>query len=65
MSGNVWEWTTEYSTGYSNSSYHCTYRGGYFEHSRDGAAGDYTSKRQEGPGNYAQEHSLRLLLYVK
>ena len=65
MSGNVWEWTTEYSTGYSNSSYHCTYRGGYFEHSRDGAAGDYTSKRQEGSGNYAQEHSLRLLLYVK
>ena len=66
MSGNAYEWTTEYST-YSSGSYFypCVNRGGCYG-SVSGIAGDYTSNRFR---NETTDHNslrgLRPLLYVK
>ena len=66
MSGNADEWTTEYSTYSSTSSFYpCVHRGGYYD-TDIGEAYCYTSNRYD---DYtADSHSytsLRSLLYVK
>ena len=66
MSGNAYEWTTEYST-YSNDSYFypCVHRGGCYN-ADDGEAYYYTSYRSNDyTTNSYSSHSLRSLLYVK
>ena len=66
MSGNAWEWTTEYST-YSDLSlsYPCVYRGGYYN-AVNGQAPCYTSNRGHGSTTYSDSiKGLRSLLYVK
>ena len=66
MSGNAYEWTTEYST-YSNHSdfYPCVYRGGFY-HTAFGGANDYTSShRYSNTTNSGSILGLRPLLYVK
>ena len=67
MSGNAFEWTTEYSTYFKGDSnfYPCVSRGGYY-YTANGKANDYTSYR--GGGNTSISYSisgLRPLLYVK
>ena len=66
MSGNAYEWTTEYSA-YSRDSnfYPCVYRGGYY-FTDYGEAYDYTSYRVSiyTTDSYSY-NSLRSLLYVK
>ena len=62
MAGNLWEWTTEYSTDTDSSdAFPCTCRGGYYNFSSA-----YTSFRGD---DYATSRgyrfSFRLLLYVK
>ena len=63
MSGNAYEWTTEYTTC-SNSSrfYPCVRRGGYYD--SDGEAINYTSDRVASFTTISFS-SLRSLLYVK
>ena len=66
MSGNAYEWTTEYSTVSGNSYFiPCVYRGGFFD-AYIGEAGSYTSNRYNllttGSGS---DVGLRPLLYVK
>ena len=66
MSGNAYEWTTEYSTRSSGSYFYpCVIRGGCYG-SVSGIAGDYTSNRFR---NETTDHNslrgLRPLLYVK
>ena len=66
MSGNAYEWTTEYST-YSNSSYFspCVYRGGYYG-TDGGRAYDFASFRLLSYTLDSLSYgSLRSLLYVK
>ena len=66
MSGNAYEWTTEYST-YSNGShfYPCVYRGGFYG-TGNGRAYYYTSYRNNNYTTYSDSYdSLRSLLYVK
>ena len=66
MSGNAYEWTTEYST-YSRDSnfYPCVYRGGYY-FTDYGEAYDYTSYRDHNDTTISgSDDSLRSLLYVK
>ena len=66
MSGNAYEWTTEYSA-YSRDSnfYPCVDRGGYYS-TDTGEASHYTSYRNNYSTAYSNSyHSLRSLLYVK
>ena len=62
MAGNLWEWTTEYSTSTGSSNAPpCTGRGGYYNYS-----GKYTSSRGNSDATYSLSLiSFRLLLYVK
>ena len=66
MSGNAYEWTTEYSTySYYSYFYPCVYRGGYYN-TVNGRASDYTSYRHNNYTTYSSSnYSLRSLLYVK
>ena len=66
MSGNAYEWTTEYSTSsYGSDFYPCVYRGGYFFTDLD-RAGSYTSDRNGNlTTNRFSNSGLRPLLYVK
>ncbi len=66
MSGNAYEWTTEYSTYSSGSNFDpCVNRGGYY-YTDDGLAYDYTSNRSFLDTTFSGSHcSLRPLLYVK
>ena len=66
MSGNAYEWTTEYSTlSGSSDFYPCVIRGGYC-YAGDGGANDYTSYRgHDGTTNIYSGIGLRPLLYVK
>ena len=66
MSGNAYEWTTEYSA-YSRDSYFypCVSRGGYYN-TGDGKAYNYTSNRNYNDTTSSSSiNSLRSLLYVK
>ena len=65
MSGNAFEWTTEYSTHSDLSYFHpCVSRGGYYD-ADNGYANCYASYR----GNYtsygSSVYGLRPLLYIK
>lgn len=66
MSGNVKEWTTEYSThSYASYWYPCVHRGGYYFADRGGAI-YYTSYRGNNrTSDCSTSHGLRPLLYVK
>lgn len=66
MSGNVKEWTTEYSThSYASYWYPCVHRGGYYFADRGGAI-YYTSYRGNNrTSDRSTRHGLRPLLYVK
>ncbi len=66
MSGNAWEWTTEYSThSYASNWYPCVYRGGYYFADRGGAI-YYTSYRGNNrTSDCSIRYGLRPLLYVK
>ena len=66
MSGNVYEWTTEYSThSYASYWYPCVHRGGYYFADRGGAI-YYTSYRGNNrTSDCSTSHGLRPLLYVK
>ena len=66
MSGNAFEWTTEYSTDSYNSSFSpCVRRGGYFN-TDDGEAGYSTSDRVDSYTRSSGSNiGLRPLLYVK
>ena len=66
MSGNAYEWTTEYSTYSFNSNvYPCVSRGGYYSTDYGGAR-NYTSYRgDDGTTLSISGNSLRSLLYVK
>lgn len=66
MSGNAWEWTTEYSPGYSSSYFKpCVFRGGYY-YTDNGLACFYTSYRYNFHTTYSYSNiGLRPLLYVK
>ena len=66
MSGNADEWTTEYSTYSSTSSFYpCVHRGGYYD-TDSGVAINYTSARSYNNTTYSLSIvSLRSLLYVK
>lgn len=66
MSGNAWEWTTEYSPGYSSSYFNpCVFRGGYY-YTDNGLACFYTSYRYNFHTTYSYSNiGLRPLLYVK
>ena len=66
MSGNAYEWTTEYST-YSDDSgfYPCVIRGGFYG-AADGEAYFFTSDRSSGVTTGSDSvFGLRPLLYVK
>ena len=66
MSGNYFEWTTEYSTGTIESTYdYYTRRGGYYYTENDIIQG-YTSNRfKYSASNCYSEPGFRSLLYVK
>ena len=66
MSGNAYEWTTEYSTFSHNSNFYpCVTRGGCYDADL-GSANDYTSNRNYDNTTYCNSYSsLRSLLYVK
>ena len=66
MSGNAYEWTTEYSTDSNHSYFYpCVRRGGYYT-TDDGRANYYTSHRNNDYTTYSDSYdSLRSLLYVK
>ncbi len=66
MSGNAYEWTTEYSTYAITSDFHpCVYRGGYYNADL-GLAINYTSYRYYHRTTYSlSDLGLRPLLYVK
>ena len=66
MSGNAYEWTTEYSTSSHNSNFYpCVRRGGYYD-TDSGVANNYTSNRSRSyTTNSLSIVSLRSLLYVK
>ena len=66
MSGNAYEWTTEYSTSSHNSNFYpCVRRGGYYD-TDSGVAINYTSYRgDDDTTNSNSNYSLRSLLYVK
>ena len=66
MSGNAYEWTTEYSTYSGNSLFFpCVFRGGYC-YTGGGEAGSYTSGRNYfNTTDKLRNCSLRPLLYVK
>lgn len=66
MSGNAWEWTTEYSThSYASNWYPCVHRGGYYFADRGGAI-YYTSYRGNNrTSDCSIRYGLRPLLYVK
>ena len=66
MSGNAYEWTTEYSTSSHNSNFYpCVRRGGYYD-TDSGEAYNYTSYRNNHDTTYSRsDYSLRSLLYVK
>ena len=66
MSGNAYEWTTEYSTYSSRSGFYpCVIRGGYYS-TADGIADFYTSHRDSSITTSSYSFGgLRPLLYVK
>ena len=66
MSGNAYEWTTEYSTFSNNSNFGpCVIRGGYYN-TGSGEAYGYTSSRGNGYTTSSNSFcGLRPLLYVK
>ena len=66
MSGNAYEWTTEYSAYSSNSFFGpCVYRGGFY-YAPDDLADYYTSYRNSTDAtNSLSGFGLRPLLYVK
>ena len=62
MAGNLYEWTTEYSTFTDSSyAYPCTSRGGYYNASYYYTSRRYNSDATSSSGNI----SFKLLLYVK
>ena len=66
MSGNAFEWTTEYSTRFEPRFFGpCVSRGGFYD-TANGLAGDYTSSRSNSNTTYSNSDvGLRPLLYVK
>ena len=66
MSGNAFEWTTEYSTRFEPRFFGpCVSRGGFYD-TANGLAGDYTSSRSNSNTTYSySDVGLRPLLYVK
>ena len=66
MSGNAYEWTTEYTTLSPDSSFRpCVHCGGYYN-TGSGTVGTYTSYRDSSTTTYSySSYSLRPLLYVK
>ena len=67
MSGNAYEWTTEYSTSsYGSGFYPCVYRGGYYDPASSPAC-LYTSSRRNIDYTTSSfgTNGLRPLLYVK
>ena len=66
MSGNAFEWTTEYSTRFEPRFFGpCVSRGGFYD-TANGLAGDYTSSRSNSNTTYSNSNvGLRPLLYVK
>ena len=62
MAGNLYEWTTEYSTyTHSSNAFPCLNRGGYY-----GSLGYFTSSRISNfATNSFNRISFRPLLYVK
>ena len=66
MSGNVYEWTTEYSTSSSSSYFSpCVNRGGFYG-TYGGRPNGYTSYRYDSITNLSRSpDGLRPLLYVK
>ena len=66
MSGNAYEWTTEYSTNSDNSYFYpCVNRGGYYD-AGVGEAGYYASNRDcNCTTDSSSNFGLRPLLYVK
>ena len=66
MSGNAYEWTTEYSATSNNSNFlPCVYRGGCYYAPND-EAGDYASNRNSAFTTGSLSFcGLRLLIYVK
>ena len=65
MSGNTYEWTTEYSTAsYDSIFYPCVSRGGFYR-TDIGRAVNYTSKRDCNTTSCDSNNGLRPLLYVK
>ena len=66
MSGNAYEWTTEYSTASNDSGFYpCVIRGGCYD-TDFGEANRYASYRDSGLTTFGYGYiSLRSLLYVK
>ena len=66
MSGNAYEWTTEYSTDSRDSLFNpCVIRGGYYD-TVTGPADGYTSYRAYDDTTFSSsDFGLRPLLYVK
>ena len=66
MSGNVWEWTTEYSTSSNGSSFSpCVGRGGLYSTGIGGAVYYASYRGNNYPTRSGSFNGLRPLLYVK
>ena len=66
MSGNAWEWTTEYSTGsMSTGSGACVYRGGYYNTGYGKPLSSTSTRDAANPTIRDKNIGLRPLLYVK
>ena len=66
MSGNAFEWTTEYSATSNNSNFlPCVYRGGYYSTASGGAIYYTSSRSYSNTTSRYSNFGLRPLLYVK
>ena len=66
MSGNAFEWTTEYSATSNNSNFlPCVYRGGYYSTASDEAIYYTSSRSYSNTTSRYSNFGLRPLLYVK
>ena len=66
MSGNAFEWTTEYSATSNNSNFFpCVYRGGYYSTASGGAIYYTSSRSYSNTTSRYSNFGLRPLLYVK
>ena len=66
MSGNAYEWTTEYSTYAITSDFRpCVYRGGYYSTASGGAIYYTSSRSYSNTTSRYSNFGLRPLLYVK